>query len=768
MNRLNAWLRLGAAAVSCALASCGGGGGGGGGGGISVTSNANGFQLVGIVPDTSTSNTVTFTLSGGSGQTLYAAAVSGMANLQANVLLTSDTQAMVTLIDGSGSDAAGRTTGTVTFELCSDQNCSHVVWSHDYPVMSTRFHIAADPLTLTGSEGSDTTASLAVTPPDTDHLLTASTIVVPSSPAWLTAAHDSTGNFTVTASAANLAAGNYTGTLMVGSTTVPAYYSTNVSFHVGEGMTAPALADIVERADTTASALQGSGPLDFVGRTGAWTATSDTAWLVVDTPTGSGSGLISYHVDLAAADAAVPNWNAGKANITFVSPGMTTVSSQVTYRRQLPEVALVTPSQVWPGQAATVRVTGRGLSQLTSIGQIHLGSQAATAGTLDSDSQVTLQLPALSAGSVQVSVANGLHTSGTQANLAIAAGRLAYAAVPTTGSKNDIVYDPSRQAVFAADSADGTLVRWKLSGGTWAATSKPLTDIWRVQLSADRQTLYAVTWNTLYELDPDTLDVRTTHDGAAFAGNTYDEPMPLTIDQRLWMPEGNGLYFDLRTRAFTAPVATEYGPNSPTFEPLAATPDGSHLFTVDANGNGFSSSGWYSAGTQTSMSLPVGLLVDEYRANFDVDGGRGLFEWQWVYDTTTWNLVGTASLGSNEQGVGGVLSPDGTRVYRLAGPPNANQFVSDHVEVFDVTQPAPGSHQLPMIGTIAVPDQAVNCSFNCDVIGRLAIDPLGSTLFWVGDQKMVVIPIPQGLAQPASARSGVRRLLPATVAASRR
>ena len=72
-------------------------------------------------------------------------------------------------------------------------------------------------------------------------------------------------------------------------------------------MTAPALADIVERANTTATALQGSGALTFVGRAGAWTATSDTAWLIVDTPSGNSSGEVSYHVDLAAADAAVPN-----------------------------------------------------------------------------------------------------------------------------------------------------------------------------------------------------------------------------------------------------------------------------------------------------------------------------------------------------------------------------------------------------------------------------------------------------------------------------
>ena len=186
MNRRNGRRCLGAAAMTCALAACGGGGGGGGGGGdgLGVTSNANSLQLVGILPNASTSNTVTFTLSGGSGQTLYAAADTGMANLQANVVLTSRRRR-----PWSRSPTGRAATRPGAPPAWSRLNCAPTriatMWSesHAYPVTSTRFQVAAQPLTLTGSEVPTTTVvpSWPSPPPDTDHLLSANTDVLSGS-----------------------------------------------------------------------------------------------------------------------------------------------------------------------------------------------------------------------------------------------------------------------------------------------------------------------------------------------------------------------------------------------------------------------------------------------------------------------------------------------------------------------------------------------------------------------------------------------------------
>ena len=763
MIRLGGWLRAFAAVFTLALASCGGGGGGGGGGGngVNVTASASSFQIVAVGSAASTSNAVTFTMSGGNGQTLYAGAISATPNLVANLQFNSDTQAVVTLTDISGS--TGRRSGTVTFQLCSDENCHSIVWSHDYAVTSTRFSVDTTPLTLTGSEGATTTASVTLTPGDTDRVLAVTGNPLNSNVQWLTGTQDSAGNIAVTSSAVGLPTGAFIGILYVGTVDNPYMAQVQVAFNIGNGIIAPALADIVERRDTTAASFQGSGAVTIAGGSGAWTATSDKPWLVIDTGTGNGSSSFTYHVDLAAAHAAVSNWKSDTANITIASPGKTTVTTTLTYRRQLPEVVLVTPSEVRAGQAATVRLTGRGLSQLTSLSQIHQSGGGTSSGTKDSDTQVTLNLPAQAAGSVQFSIPDATQGAVAQANLAVVAGNLAYAAVPTVNPKNDIVYDPSRQAAFATDNVGQVLIRWQLVGSTWTAASLPMANVWRVAMSPDRQTLYLLTTSSLVEVDPDTLTVRTSHSGAYFDGFNYDEPMPVTLDRRLWIPQAAGLYFDLDTGTFANATQAERGSYGGGFKSLEATPDGSHLFLAD--GDMYSSNGWYGAATQTSTALPVGVLPDEYRAVFDLDGGLGLFEFQWVYHTDTWMLAGTAALGASEIGLGGVISPDGTRVYRLAGPSyQYNYGGTDHFDVFDTTQLVPGTANFVQIGTIPVPDQAVDygcASYYCDIIGRLAIDPLGTTLFWAGDKNLVVIPIPTGMAQPSSVRGGTKLLRPA-------
>ena len=247
--------------------------------------------------------------------------------------------------------------------------------------------------------------------------------------------------------------------------------------------------------------------------------------------------------------------------------------------------------------------------------------------------------------------------------------------------------------------------------------------------------------------------------------------MPVTLDRRLWMPEAAGQYFDLGTHTFASATQAERVPNAYGFNSLAATPDGTHLFTSDAGNDGFSSDGWYGAATRTSTALPVGVLPSEYRAVFDLDGGLGLFEFQWVYRTDTWMLAGTAALGASESGAGGAISPDGTRVYRFAGTSSTYGFRVDHIDVFDTTRLQPGTSHFVQIGTIPLADQATdpNCAaYFCDNVGRVAIDPLGTTLFWAGDKNFMVIPIPTAMAQPSSVRGGVGLLRAAKPSAAAR
>jgi len=164
------------------------------------------------------------------------------------------------------------------------------------------------------------------------------------------------------------------------------------------------------------------------------------------------------------------------------------------------------------------------------------------------------------------------------------------------------------------------------------------------------------------------------------------------------------------------------------------------------------------------------VLQRAYYASFDLDGGLGLFGWDSVYHTGSWTLAGTATVGSNELGLSGVISPDGTRVYRLVGPQNSTTISVDHIAVFDTTQLQPGSSQYVQLGTIALADPAVACTDSqCDPIGRLVIDQLGTNLFWVGNKNFVVIPIPTQMSGTAGTRAHGQRLQPsAAMAAARR
>ncbi len=760
MNRFIGPLRAASALLACALVSCGGGGGGSNDDGYSpvVTASGSSFEVVGIAPYPSLSNTLVLTLTGGRPQGYYAMASSDVSGLEGNLIVNSDGSASVSVVDALPPQTGRTLAGTVTVKLCTDGSCDHVVWTHDYPVTYDRFSVDLTPLTLVGHEGADTPVTVAVSPPDTQNVLSfqssASGIPAP----WLTGKHDGAGNLVVTASAASLSSGNYSASLNIGFSGLgQSAASIPVNFNVGAGLTAPALADIVERVDTTPASLQGSATIAFAERAGSWTATSDSPWLVIDTPAGNGATTLSYHVDTSVADATIANWSAGTATVTLKSSGMSDATTVLNYRRQLPEIVTVTPSQVWPGQTATVHVAGRGLSQLSGVGQISVGSQAVAGGSIDSDTGATLQLPAQVAGSLQVGVGNALHVTSTQANLAVAAGRLSYAVLATSGAKNNIVYDPSRLAVFASDDDASTLLQWRLVGANWVETAMPWAGIWRVQLSPDRQTLYVLAKGSLSEVDPDTLAVRVTHDGWTWSGFDFDEALPITNDMRMWLPESGTQYFDLRTHAFAVAPATEF-PNV-GLTTMAATPDGSYLYSVDGESSPAPPDGWYSAATQTNAPLATGVLERAYRVSFDLDGKLGLFDWESVYRTGTWTLVGTATLPTGQDGAGGVISPDGTRVYRLSG---------NNVVVFDTTQLQPGTSQFVQVGSFGIANSAVNCSVpECDGVGRLVIDPLGTNLFWVGNQNFVVIPIPAGMAGTASAKS-TGRLLPSAAMTARR
>jgi hypothetical protein len=508
---------------------------------------------------------------------------------------------------------------------------------------------------------------------------------------------------------------------------------------------APTLADIAQQRATTKAGLKGKAKIKFTdGLSQAWTARSSAKWLVIDTPSGTGPGALKYHVDAKAASAAVVNWDAVTATVTISSPGLADAISPLTFRRQLPEVTMLTPAQVLPGQAATLTLSGKGFSQIDAIGEITVGGVPVTSGTIVSDTQATVQLPAQAAGALQVQVPNSLKQPAAQAQVAVAAA-LAYASVPTPGntSKTSMVYDPSRQTVFASDYYGAALERYTFDGTSWSLQVVPWDGAWRVQMSPDRRTLFVLGTNGLAEVDPDTLAVRVMHpEMTGYQGFYYYNPLPLTNDLLLWGPEGTK-YFDLR-HGFFGDAAGAFG--GVGAEDLVQTPDGAHLYATEGSYSPAPPNGWFSAATHTTKALPAGLLNFTYYAAFDAMGKKGVFGGNAVYSTADWSLVGKIQAPAGMWNFGNALmSPDGRRVYALSASNSGSQ--ADRVSVYDTTQLQAGTSNLVLLGTILVANRAATCNgeYACDTLGRFAIDATGSELFWAGNGAFTVIPIPAAL-----------------------
>jgi hypothetical protein len=769
------WRRLCAALFACVLASCGGGGGGDGDD-LSVTSDRSSLTLAGVNGVMPPSQPITFTLSGGSG-TYYGMAESDNDAFVASFEPVSDTVAEVRLSPGGSVPAGTQSSGQITFMLCSDEACQKKVWSKRIPYTMTMFSVDTEPVTIVGNEGAvSEPVSRAIEPPDTEGML----VFTLHDSTGITVEHTQPGQVDYIGSGVGLAEGSYTATLEVGvrvdGVVQSLTYGSTVSFTVGAGIVAPAVSAIDVTAGSVESGLIGTAPVRFAGtQSPAWTATSDSTWLVLDTASGSGAGEIAYHVDVQKL-AGLANWGSYTAQVTIAASGLSDVSFPVTLNKKLAEVAMVTPSGAFAGQATTLRVSGRGLSGL-SASDFRVGDVVPSAVVIESDTSARLQVPPLPAGSAPVRALNNLDDAGIPVAVVGVAPKGAYAAasVANNGEKRAAVFDASRQAVFATNVSQDTLVRYQLVNGQWTVSGLPLANIGLLALAPDRRTVYVVSGSQLVAVDPDTMKVRSRHDASRdlSGGFYFSQPLALTSNLRLWLggDQWSGMgYFDLRDGTFGEFDTSAVG-SLALYSPVFFAPANGLSLYVD-NPMYLSpplDNYWYDTATDT-ISQPSGQPIANGKVALDERGTVALIDNEALYRTSDWTLLGKARIaedGSGSFGWDAVVSPDGRRIYRQVADSGA---VVDHIDVFDATTVVGGESGFVKLGSIALPVKAVGCNVQdfdpCDGAGRLIIDPTGTVLFWVGGARMVVVPIPEGMSATTQNAQGamaprLRRAAPA-------
>jgi hypothetical protein len=745
------WLRLGAAVLACALSACGGGGGGGGDD-LRVTSDRNSLTLVGVNGVMPASLPITFTLSGGDG-TYYGMAVSDNDAFVASFNPQSDTTATVRIAPAGNVPLGTQSSGRITFKLCHDANCIDTAWSQQIPYVMTMFSLDATPVELVGHEGAvSEPVTRAINPPDTAGLL----VFTLHDSTGITVDHSQPGHVAYTGSGVGLAAGSYTATHEIGyrvdGLEQSLMYGSTVSLTVGNGAVAPAVAAIDVTSATTATSLVGSAPVRFVGtQSPAWTATSDSPWLVLDTASGNGAGEIAYHVD-ATLLAELPNWSVNTAQVTLNAAGLSSVSFPLTLNKSLPEVAMVSPSGVVSGQPVTVRVSGRGLSQLSGASSFRVGDVQPTSVSIESDTSATLQLPALTAGATKLRAINALGDEGIAVAVvgASPSGTFTSTSVVHRGEKGAAVFDASRNAVYATDRSNNRLVRYRLAGGQWTVATLSLNNIAQLALAPDRATVYVTAGDQVVAVDPDTLKVLSRHDGEPGLGlrATSGEALAVTSNLRMWLPSGEWAdlsYFDMRRGSFGT-----LDSDLDMYLPLTfASGDGRKMFV---NNPGYLSppvpNYWYNTASD-ALGSNANMPPANGTVELDERGSVGLVDNHSLHRTSDWALLGKPEVSPQSPegwGWSAVISPDGRRIYRQVVE---SDTAIDHLEVFDTARQVPGTSNFVSLGTIPLPIKAVGCTdFDgiCDRSGRFLIDPTGTTLFWVGGERMVVIPIPEALS----------------------
>jgi hypothetical protein len=640
-------------------------------------------------------------------------------------------------------------------------------------------------LTLATVEDGSASVPLGVTPPSWNPNVTA-TIEYVTGSGWLSLTSISTGD-QVTANAASLVAGSYTANIRIHAAYPSPDILVPVALTVGIGLTQPADVPLTLGAETLAGALTGSVPVNVVspGLPTTWQASSNAPWLVLTTSAGATGSSLSYMVDTskigALPDAAI---SSAQVTITPAVSTMTPVAFNVNLNKNLPQITSLGPYTQLTGQPARVVLRGTGFNSIVAPGARFTITGAVTNNvTVVNDTEVVAQFAALSAGKHTVTVSNALGlATATGSVTAVDAPSYAYAAVATGGFLRSLAYDPARESIYAANLTLSSIMSFHYTGSAWTTKSVPFGQVYDVGLSQDGATLFATSTLTsaaptvpgvIETLDPLTLStIHSVAQSVVFLPSfgTLGFGIQTTNDARTWLATASVVQDAFGSLAYVTPTSlvptvvnlSNMSPdfyNGPWF---AMSRDGERLFITPSSGAIL----YMNAADSVVRTNPGGATFSYY-FSLSETGDRALFDGATLRDGA-FNTLGTATIPSGSSAYDsyyakiGQITPDGSLIYVLSYRSDASPSVplSPRVFVFDATSPPP---TLTPLGYFDVPDYPTcvpnpntgSCAGQYGsptVAGAISLD--GKILFFAGDQKLLVVPVPSTLSSITSVPRG--------------
>jgi hypothetical protein len=749
--RFKHWLLL---CLVVVLSACGGGGGG-----ASVSSSADSLSFDTYEGLRTASQTIDVSLDSGSGR-VYASAYSDSLWMQASLSLTGETTGRIT-VTPDPQLPAGTYHGNVRLGLCSDALCQLPHDSKTFAVtMVVRpgLHASHSSMTFGGFEGSLTPGQpLSVTLPDLAGTLQIDAVDGSLRPrTWIASTPSGAKNYLISADCTTLVAGYYTGSIRLtylradGGPSLVTMLPFTIS--VGPGLVQPANRNLRLDYQSSTASIADSVPIAYNG-TGhfAWTATSSQPWLKLITASGSTPSSLTYRVDLTEAQK-LRNFTDHTATVTVSAHGTSDMKFDVVLSKALPEVTGAMPYALRTGKPTRVLMGGQGFTQ-AGHPELSLRISGLTPLSVQvlSDRQLSVDLPATAAGWHDVILANpvGVSTYKSQVVFADSSG-LAYSVVPAPGIKGRAIFDAPRQTIFSINATLGKIMRMRQVGGSWQTDELALPNAKDLTLSADGRKLlvthYVIDLGGLHStfgfnvIDPDTFTLEVT-DTTPYGGYVNPFGMAVTNDGRVWIPSFMRYWDPVNQTLIDAscPASSPHCGN----EEMAAPPDGSFIYINQVLGISPPPDMLeYNALTGLVTAQP-GMNRVASRQSLSTDGSKG-FALRNVYDTG-FSIIGTVNRTmSAESIVNEVMSQDGTRIFQLIS--KSGNFV--RIDIFDAAAAGPDVGLLPLIGSITLTDAAGACTHTASTLGPcderqlLLVSPDGSTLFWLAEKNMIVIPVP--------------------------
>lgn len=775
--------RLWLCCVTLLVAACGGGGGGGGGDGLHITVNQTSITLSVEegAPDGTGQVTVTAQATGSTSDAVYVGGAVTGTGVKTPIYMTLDTGAMTAYanIVPDASLSVGTYTGTITLMACRDPRCqSHYSGS---PVsipytlhVTPRLKASAAQLSFVSNAGNRPAAqAMGVTLPAG---AAASTFTVayadaPGTSPWLDVLATDQG-YSVQPLAVN-GTGSYSATLNVhanGETVqVPVFYQVNAGMTVSPNQT-----DLTLDGTTAAGALSGefAVQLESALDSDTWSAHSDQPWLQLDQASGAIGAPVRWRLDLPGLNA-LANDSVHEAVVTVSAPRVLARSWRLRLTKQLPKLLGIDTVAVMAGETGEVLVYGRRLNQLTSVAtSVQATGFTPTQVTRLSDNLLSLQVPALAAGSHEIRMQTDLGLDMGQARLVVTPAQT-YQEVwqDVAGEKGVVLWDSVSQAAFTVDVARRTVLRIQPtsagSSTTLTLNSLAMPGLVGIGLSPDRSGVLALTAaGNLSTLSPQTLAVQSTR---SLGVNVVNQPIhlsfPLTItgDRILYFrgtdTTGALQTYDLSSNSLLAPVLTGMvsgdGPRAWVSGDqrrlmLATGAAAQPRMERDALDLNFANIGG------SPLYLPQSLISSDRR------GTRWLLDYLTVAD---FQLNSQGSIASQFTGPSpawvywaSAFSRDGTRLYVLA---RDSAMTTSRVLVYDT------SAGVTELGGIALAQNA-SClnPWACRYTPTsMTLTDDDRTLVIAGGLRVGLVPVPTALRAGVPSALGVRapyRLSPAT------